>query len=143
MTKEQKLLNRWTVDLANQLIDEGWTRQEAFKQAHLTRRLLECLGMGTVVFEYEKKDGTVRRARGTLCKGISKDFDHYEYKTEQSWGQAPEAEPSEPVPLTARPVTARPFDVFTYYDLDAPGFRTFSATKLVRIIETVIKSKSI
>ena len=30
-----------------------------------------------------------------------------------------------------------------YYDLDAPGFRTISATKLVRIIETVIKSKSI
>ena len=121
MTKEQKLLNRWTLDLANQLIDEGWTRQEAFKQAHLTRRLLECLGMGTVVFEYEKKDGSVRRARGTLCKGISKDFDHYEYKTESS----------------------RPFDVFTYYDLDAPGFRTFSAMKLVRIIETVIKSKSL
>ena len=123
MTKEQKLLNRWTLDLANQLIDEGWTRKEAFKRAHLTRRLLECLGMGTVVFEYEKKDGSVRRARGTLCKGISKDFDHYEYKTEQH--------------------KARPFDVFTYYDLDAPGFRTFSATKLVRIIETVIKSKSL
>ena len=119
MTKEQKLLNRWLFDLANQLIDEGWTRKEAFKQAYLTRRLLECLGMGTVVFEYYKKDGTVRRARGTLCKGVSKDFDNYEY------------------------MTARPFDVFTYYDLDAPGFRTFSATKLVRIIETVIKSKSI
>ena len=86
MTKEQKLLNRWTLDLANQLMDEGRTRKAAFKQAHLTRRLMECLGMGTVVFEYEKKDGTVRRARGTLCKGISKDFDHYEYKT-QSWGQ--------------------------------------------------------
>lgn len=123
MTKEQKLLNRWTLDLANQLIDEGRTRKAAFKQAHLTRRLMECLGMGTVVFEYEKKDGSVRRARGTLCKGISKDFDHYEYKTEQH--------------------KARPFDVFTYYDLDAPGFRTFSATKLVRIIETVIKSKSL
>ena len=119
MTKEQKLLNRWLFDLANQLIDEGWTRKEAFKQAYLTRRLLESLGMGTVVFEYYKKDGTVRRARGTLCKGVSKDFDNYEY------------------------MTARPFDVFTYYDLDAPGFRTFSATKLVRIIETVIKSKSI
>ena len=123
MTKEQKLLKRWTLDLANQLIDEGRTRKAAFKQAHLTRRLMECLGMGTVVFEYEKKDGTVRRARGTLCKGISKDFDHYEYKTEQH--------------------KARPFDVFTYYDLDAPGFRTFSAIKLVRIIETVIKSKSL
>ena len=123
MTKEQKLLNRWLFDLANQLIDEGWTRKEAFKQAHLCRRLLECLGLGTVVFEYYKKDGTVRRARGTLCKGISRDFDHYEYKTEQQ--------------------KENPFNVFTYYDLDAAGFRTFDATRLRRIIETVIKCKSI
>ena len=77
MTKESRLLKRWTLDLANALIDEGWPRKDAFKQAHLCRRLLECLGLGTVVFEYEKKDGSVRRARGTLCKGISKEFDHY------------------------------------------------------------------
>ena len=41
MTKGQKLLNRWTLDLANQLMDEGWTRKAAFKQAHLTLRLIE------------------------------------------------------------------------------------------------------
>ena len=123
MTKESRLLKRWTLDLANALIDEGWPRKDAFKQAHLCRRLLECLGLGTVVFEYYKKDGTVRRARGTLCKGISKDFDHYEYKTEQQ--------------------KENPFNVFTYYDLDAPGFRTFDAMRLRRIIETVIKCKSI
>ena len=119
MTKESRLLRRWVFDLSNALIDEGWPRKEAFKQAHLCRRLLECLGMGTVVFEYYKKDGTVRRARGTLCKGISRDFDHYEYKTEQQ--------------------KENPFNVFTYYDLDAPGFRTFDAMRLRRIIETVIK----
>ena len=123
MTKESRLLRRWVFDLSNALIDEGWPRKEAFKQAHLCRRLLECLGMGTVVFEYYKKDGTVRRARGTLCKGISRDFDHYEYKTEQQ--------------------KENPFNVFTYYDLDAAGFRTFDATRLRRIIETVIKSKSL
>ena len=123
MKQEQKLLNRWTLNLANQLVDEGWTRKDAFLRAHLTRRLLECLGLGTVVFEYYKKDGTVRRARGTLCKGISKDFDHYEYKTEQQ--------------------KENPIGVFTYYDLDAMGFRTFNATKLIRIIETVIKCKSL
>ena len=119
MKQEQKLLNRWTLNLANDLIDEGWPRKDAFKQAHLCRRLLECLGMGKVVFEYYKKDGTVRRAHGTLCKGISKEFDHYEYKTERQ--------------------KENPFNVFTYYDLDAPGFRTFDAMRLRRIIETVIK----
>ena len=121
MTKESRLLKRWVFDLSNTLIDEGWPRKDAFKQAHLCRRLLECLGLGTVVFEYYKKDGTVRRARGTLCKGISKDFDHYEYKTELR--------------------KANPFNVFTYYDLDTPGFRTFDATRLRRIIETTIKCK--
>ena len=110
MKQEQRLLRRWTFNLANELIDEGWDRKYAFKQAHLCRRLLQCLGVGKVVFEYYKKDGTVRRAHGTLCKGISKDFDHY---------------------------------IFTYYDLDATGFRTFHATKLVRIIETVIKTNTL
>ena len=119
MNDEQKLLRRWTLNLANDLIDDGWDRKYAFKQAHLCRRLLECLGMGKVVFEYYKKDGTVRRARGTLCKGVSKDFDHYEYKMEHQ--------------------KKNPFGVFTYYDLDAMGFRTFSVANLIRIIETVIK----
>ena len=123
MKDEQRLLKRWTLNLANDLIDEGWPRKDAFKQAHLCRRLLECLGLGTVVFEYYKKDGTVRRAHGTLCKGISKDFDHYEYKTEHQ--------------------NKKLFGLFTYYDLDAAGFRTFDATRLRRIIETVIKSKSL
>ena len=119
MKEEQRLLRRWVLNLANDLIDEGWPRECAFKQAHLCRRLLECLGMGKVTFEYYKKDGTVRRARGTLCKGVSKDFDHYEYKTEQK--------------------KENPFGVFKYFDLDAMGFRTFSVSNLVRIIETVIK----
>ena len=123
MTKESRLLKRWVFDLSNALIDEGWPRKYAFKQAHLCRRLLECLGLGTVVFEYYKKDGTVRRARGTLCKGVSKDFDHYEYKTEHQ--------------------KENPIGVFTYYDLDATGFRTFDATRLRRIIETTIKCKSL
>jgi hypothetical protein len=123
MKQEQKLLNRWTLNLANDLIDEGWPRKDAFKQAHLCRRLLECLGMGKVVFEYYKKDGTVRRARGTLCKGVSKDFDYYEYKMEHQ--------------------KVNPFNEFTYYDLDSTGFRNFDATRLRRIIETVIKCKSI
>ena len=123
MKEEQRLLKRWTFNLANDLIDEGWPRKEAFKQAYLCRRLLQCLGVGKVEFEYYKKDGTVRRARGTLCKGVSKDFDYYEYKKEHQ--------------------KMNPFNVFTYYDLDATGFRTFDATRLRRIIETTIKCKSL
>ena len=123
MTKESRLLKRWVFDLSNVLIDEGWPRKEAFKQAYLCLRLLVYLGLGTVEFEYYKKDGTVRRARGTLCKGVSKDFDYYEYKKVHQ--------------------KMNPFNVFTYYDLDATGFRTFDATRLRRIIETTIKCKSL
>ena len=123
MKQEQRLLRRWTFNLANELIDVGWDRKYAFKQAHLCRRLLVYLGLGTVEFEYYKKDGTVRRARGTLCKGVSKDFDYYEYKKVHQ--------------------KMNPFNVFTYYDLDATGFRTFDATRLRRIIETTIKCKSL
>ena len=119
MTKESRLLRRWVFDLSNALIHEGWPRKEAFKQAYLCLRLMVYLGLGTVEFEYYKKDGSVRRARGTLCKGVSKEFDYYEYKTEHQ--------------------KENPFNVFTYYDLDATGFRTFDATRLRRIIETVIK----
>ncbi len=123
MKDEQRLLRRWTLNLANDLIDEGWPREYAFKQAHLCRRLLGCLGMGKVIFEYYKKDGTVRRAHGTLCKGVSKEFDHYEYKTEQQ--------------------KKNPFGVFKYYDLDAMDFRTFSVANLIRIIQTVIKNNTL
>lgn len=123
MKEEQRLLKRWTLDLANDLIDEGWPRKYAFKQAHLCRRLLQYLGMGKVEFEYYKKDGTVRRARGTLCKGVSKDFDHYEYKTEHQ--------------------KKNPFGVFKYYDLDTMDFRTFSVTNLIRIIVVVIKNNTL
>ena len=123
MTKESRLLRRWVFDLSNALIHEGWPRKEAFKQAYLCLRLMVYLGLGTVKFEYYKKDGSVRRARGTLCKGVSKDFDYYEYKKEHQ--------------------KMNPFNVFTYYDLDATGFRTFDATRLRRIIETTIKCKSL
>ena len=123
MTKESRLLKRWVFDLSNALIHEGWPRKEAFKQAYLCLRLLVYLGLGTVEFEYYKKDGTVRRARGTLCKGVSKDFDHYEYKTEHQ--------------------KKNPFGVFKYYDLDAMDFRTFSVTNLIRIIVVVIKNNTL
>ena len=123
MKQEQRLLRRWTFNLANELIDEGRDRKYAFKQAHLCRRLLQCLGVGKVEFEYYKKDGTVRRARGTLCKDVSKDFDHYEYKTEHQ--------------------KKNPFGVFKYYDLDAMDFRTFSVTNLIRIIVVVIKNNTL
>ena len=53
-------------DLANRLTDDSevpMVRSEAFRQAHLVRRLLERLGQGAVTFRYRKADGSLRRAR--------------------------------------------------------------------------------
>ena len=56
-----------------------------------------------------------REAQGTLCNGISKAFDEYEYKnnfsTDSRW----------------------PTETFTYWDLEKEGFRTFKASNLIKI----------
>ena len=62
LREDSILLKRWTVDLANALIDEGCRRSKAFVLAHKARTVLGLLGLGVVTFEYEKKDGTMRRA---------------------------------------------------------------------------------
>ena len=117
-----RLMRRWVFDLAHVLMnDECMGRSEALRQGYLAGKLLEALGRGEVRFVYEKKDGTLREARGTLCHGISEAFDNYEYKTD---------------------LTENDFDTqltFTYWDLDREAFRTFSAERIKGIIEVKCK----
>ena len=114
--KTRQLMNRWAFSLANRLMEEeNVSRKVAFQQAHLTRELLEALGRGEVRFVYEKQDGTLREARGTLCHGISEAFDNYVYKTD---------------------LTEKDYDTqltFTYWDLDREAFRSFAAMQLEKI----------
>ena len=115
---EQLLMNRWTFELANHLMsEENMKRREAFKKAYLTRRLLEALGRGVVTFLYEKDNGEERTARGTLCPGISVDFDRYEYKREDSEAFSHALERG----------------VFVYFDLERGAFRSFAAKRLMEI----------
>ena len=107
----KSLLGAWVCDLANRLMDESGlpvTRREAFRQAHLMRRLLEALGEGVVQFSYRKADGTLRRARGTLAAGFDPLFDAYEYKA----------------PL--QPTVYDDALCFAYWDLDKHAFRAFT-----------------
>ena len=126
MRKEEKdLMNRWVFDHANAIIEElNMDRSEAFRRAHLARELVVALGQGVVVFEYEKKDGTSRLARGTLCKGISEKYDAYEYKTDSHDKDK-----------------YSKLDI-PYWDLDKEAFRNFSVVNVKRIVEVVIKSKN-
>lgn len=69
-------------------------------------RLTKRLRTGVVRFAYEKTDGTLRKATGTLCDVASM------------------------VKGTGRPDNSR---TVKYYDVDAGGFRSFRAESLITI----------
>ena len=115
-----RMMDRWTVELANWLVNEkDMERREAFQRAHLARRLLDSLGQGVVVFQYRKENGEIRQARGTLCPGVSEDFDHYEYKRDDSdaFSRADER------------------GVYVYLDLDRRAFRSFATWRLINVYQ--------
>ena len=112
MPEMQRLLCSWTMDLA------AYLRQKYnMELAHLNRELLTRLGTGRVWFDYKKLDGTIREACGTLCKGISEDFDAYKCK-------------GTPAPKQADKWLT---ECFVYWDLEEGGFRTFKASRLIKI----------
>ena len=116
MPEMQRLLCSWTMDLAAYLRQKyNMDKKRALELAHLNRELLTRLGTGRVWFDYKKLDGTVCEACGTLCKGISKAFDAYVCKTSHEKADQ------------------WPTEVFTYWDLDKEAFRTWKASRLVKI----------
>ena len=118
--ESRRMMSSWTLELANWLmIEKDLERREAFLKAHLVRRLLDGLGQGVVVFQYRKENGEIRQARGTLCPGVSEDFDHYEYKRDDSdaFSRADER------------------GVYVYFDLDRRAFRSFAAWRLINVYQ--------
>ena len=110
----RRLSNRWVFDCANRLIaDEGLERKHAFEQAAKAFHLLELLGEGEVRFEYLKANGELRKARGTLCHGISPAFDNYEYKSDKPVEQQ------------------RDYGCIVYFDLDKEEFRSLRVRNLL------------
>jgi len=110
-------LGAWVCDMANRLMNESevpMTQSEAFRQAHLVRRLLEKLGEGEVTFLYKEKGGGLRVAFGTLCAGVDPAFDNYVHKTVEN---------------NHKTETLN----FTYWDLERHAFRTFSALRVMDI----------
>ena len=118
--ESRRMMSSWTLELANWLVNEkDLERREAFLKAHLVRRLLDGLGQGVVVFQYRKENGEIRQARGTLCPGVSEDFDHYEYKRDDSdaFSRADER------------------GVYVYFDLDRNAFRSFATWRLINVYQ--------
>ena len=115
-SKEQirRLCNRWVFYCANRLIKEEYMeRKRAFEQAAKAFHLLEQLGQGEVRFEYLKNKGELRKARGTLCRGISSELDSYEFKNDKA------------------DVGQKDFGIITYWDLDKEEFRSFHIHNLL------------
>ena len=118
--ESRRMMSSWTLELANWLMSEkDLERREAFLKAHLVRRLLDSLGQGVVVFQYRKENGEIRQARGTLCPGVSEDYDRYEYKRDDSdaFSRADER------------------GVYVYFDLDRRAFRSFAAWRLINVYQ--------
>ena len=110
----RSLGNRWVFDCANRLMaDEGMERKAAFRQAVRAYHLLELLGKGEAEFEYLKVNGEKRHARGTLCRGISAEFDNYEFKNDKP------------------DVGQTDFGIITYFDLDKNEFRCLHIRNLL------------
>ena len=125
--EEKNLMNRWVFDHANAMMDEfNMNRSEAFRRAHLARELLEQLGQGKVTFQYEKQNGDLREAMGTLRWGIDPTTPTRPPQGEDSV-TSPRRRRREPDSLN-----------FTYWDLEKHGFRTFSAARIVKIIAVAI-----
>lgn len=74
------------------------------------KNLRKKLHEGEVNFEYTKKDGTIRKARGTLDMGMIPESYH------------PVFQPTAP-------------DNVRYWDLDVQGWRSFRPENFIRIVE--------
>ena len=114
-TKEiSLLLQQWAFEVGNHLCcDKGFPRKKAFRRAYAVQRCLEALRSGKVRLRFYKKDGTLREAIGTLCKGYSEKHDNYEFKEK---------------PDSARIID---YDLFLYWDLEEDGWRSFKASRFI------------
>ena len=113
--EERRLLQGWVFNLAYRLMDDHMlTRSEALKLAYLNRTLLELLGQGVVEFIYQKGDGTLRRAKGTLRSDLI---------------------PLKPSQKRMPKKYDDTITSFVYWDTKTGGWRSFRACSLLYIYE--------
>jgi hypothetical protein len=110
----RRLMNSWALRLAHQMMDEHTiSLNNALNKAYGARGILERMGKGVAIFYYLKEDGSLRKARGTLHRGIDPDFDNYKGKGK------------------AKRDNSNTEGIYTYWDLDRHAFRTFKAFNLI------------
>lgn len=90
----------------------GLSWSESLKKAWALYRLNKDLHKGEVVFYFEKKDGSIRKAVATLKID-------YEFKTQ-----------SQPNPK-----------IFTYFDVEANSFRSFKIENFIMVETHILPAK--
>ena len=108
------------MERANRMATEYDVPQdEACRKAHLAKRIVELMGQGVVAFQYRKLDGTLRQARGTLCRDCSPEYDEALRRIAERNAE------------NEKGAQENPLDTVTYWDMDKRGWRTF----LIRFLE--------
>ena len=103
------------------------TPSQALKYAWWFENFRNKLQSGTYRFSYLKTDGTIREARGTLCMDlIPEDKRPKGINSEALNGTGGALNRAEPAA-----------GVFTYYDLDAAGWRSFRLDNFIGFVEEV------
>ena len=121
----------------------------------MKKELLNALYNGTVNFEYKKKDGSTRQAKGTLCQIIIPD----EHKNNEELrfdvpaidtllkikniGTIEEYAESNDIKFIKKENNEYVFvfkkknkeDIITYYDLDVNDYRSFKEENFIQIIK--------
>ncbi len=116
ITEQNQLRHSWIMSLCNTLVYRDlMLRSEALRKAFAAWDILDGLGKGTVEFMFRKENGEVRFAKGTLCRGIDRGFDSYQGGRKD----------------TARRDNSNTDGIYTFWDLEKHGFRTFKARNLL------------
>ena len=90
------------------------TSSQALKYAWWFESFRAKLASGVYRFSYFKKDGGIREARGTLCADLI---------------------PEENMPKSGMdPGAVEPVNTFRYYDIDAPGWRSFCLDNFIGFV---------
>ena len=111
------LMKRWTMELADHLHwQKDVDQREATEAAHAACNLLQALGAGIVTFCYRKTDGTIRYATGTLNPDCEKRL--------AAWL---DSHVTGSYPHRGNENTE---GVYTYWDTEAGGWRSFRAERL-------------
>jgi len=115
ITEQIQLKRSWIMSLCNTLVyGDGMPRCKALSNAYAAWDILDGLGKGTVRFAFRKANNEVRFAVGTLCRGVDEEFDKYKGGKKKSFHRD----------------NSNTEGIYTYWDLEKKGFRTFKAKNL-------------